>query len=99
MSVIVRVVVPADTEQFKAWVASDADMLVRVSEQGKAAGAIHHRFGIGDGEILIVDEWESAEAFQGFFASDEIAAAMQAGGAQGPPDVAFYEAIETADQF
>jgi heme-degrading monooxygenase HmoA len=99
MSVLVRVVVPGDTDQFKAWVASDADKLAEIGEQGRAAGCLHHRFALGDGEVLIIDEWESAEAFTTFFASDEIAAAMQAGGAQGPPDVAIYEAIETADQF
>jgi heme-degrading monooxygenase HmoA len=99
MSVIVRVVVPGDTEQFRTWITNDIDNIVALSQEGKAAGAIHHQFAIGDGEVLILDEWESAEAFEAFFARPEIAAAMQNGGAQGPPDVAFYEALETADRF
>jgi heme-degrading monooxygenase HmoA len=99
MSVLVRIVVPGDTEQFRAWVSSDAAKLAELGQQGRAAGCLHHRFAVGDGEVLIVDEWESAAAFETFFGSDEIAGAMQAGGAQGPPDVAIYEAMETADQF
>jgi quinol monooxygenase YgiN len=99
MSVLVRVVVPGDTDQFRAWVASDADKLAEIGEQGRAAGCLHHRFAVGDGEVLIVDEWDNSESFQAFFGSDEVAAAMRAGGAQGPPDVKIYAAIETADQF
>ncbi len=99
MSVIVRVVVPGDTEQFRTWITSEIDTVVALSQEGKAAGAIHHQFAIGDGEVLIIDEWDSAESFETFFARPEIAAAMAAGGAQGPPDVAFYEALDTADRF
>lgn len=36
---------------------------------GKAAGAIHHRFGIGDGFVAVIDEWESVEHFQKFFSN------------------------------
>lgn len=99
MSVIVRVVVPGDTEQFRTWITTDVDDIVALAQEGKAAGAIHHQFAIGEGEVLIVDEWESAEAFEQFFGRPEIAAAMQAGGAAGPPDIAFYEAVESADRF
>lgn len=78
---------------------SGAAQLTKLADRAKELGCIHHRFAIGDGEILVVDEWENAEAFHAFFADDEIASAMQAAGAQGAPDIAFYEAIETPDQF
>lgn len=67
MSVLVRIVVPADTDRFRAWTASETETLTRISNRGKELGAIHHRFGIGDAEVFVIDEWESAEAFQGFF--------------------------------
>jgi hypothetical protein len=68
--------------------ASEADLLQKISKQAKSQGAIHHRFGIGDGFVVAIDEWESAAAFNGFFADNaDIATAMQEGGAQGEPEV------------
>ncbi len=37
-----------------------------------APGAIHHRFGVGDGFVLVVDEWETIEQFQQFFSNPEL---------------------------
>ena len=50
-----------------------------INSRAKELGAIHHRFMAGaDGtEIIVLDEWESAEAFKKFFeASDDIRAMM-----------------------
>jgi hypothetical protein len=100
MTVLVTVTVPCDTDAFRAFAADNGDTLVAISQTGKEAGAISHRFGIGDGEVFVIDEWDSADAFLGFFeGNEEIAEVIQAAGATGPPAVAIYEAIETADQF
>jgi hypothetical protein len=100
MSVLITVTVPADTEAFRAFAADNPDALTAISSRGCELGAIHHRFGIGDGNVFVVDEWDSAESFQSFFEdNEEIAAVMQAAGASGPPQVSVYEALETADQF
>ena len=48
----------------------------KTTDQASAAGGIHHRFGIGDGSVLAVDERESVEqAFIGSIGADP-----------GPPD-------------
>ncbi|OHV37175.1 hypothetical protein BCD49_17720 [Pseudofrankia sp. EUN1h] len=61
---------------------------------------MHHRFVVGDGEVLAIDEWESVEAFQGFFASQAtIPALMEAAGVQGPPQVSVYQSLATVDAF
>ena len=100
MTVLVTVTVPCDTDAFRAFAADNGDAMVAIAETGKAAGAINHRFGIGDGQIVVFDEWDSADSFLGFFeGNEEIGAAMQGAGATGPPEIAIYEAIETADQF
>jgi hypothetical protein len=100
MSVVVTGKFPGDTEAFRRFIANRADLMVKISEDAKTRGAIHHRFAIGDGFVLIVDEWESMEAFQGFFMDNaDIATAMQESGAQGEPEFTFAEAVETADQF
>ena len=99
MSVLVTIKAAADTEQFRRFTETDGDLMVKIANDGKAQGAIHHRFGIGDGFVFVSDEWADAESFQRFFASEDIATAMQRGGIQGEPEVTIVEAIETPDQF
>jgi hypothetical protein len=100
MSVLVTVTIPCDTDAFVAIAAERADDMIAISSEGREGGAIHHRFGIGDGAVVVFDEWDSAESFQAFFADNAaIGELMQAAGATGPPEVAIYEAIETADAF
>ena len=96
MSVLITMKVPGDTEQFRRFV-QDEDRLRDISERAKAAGALHHRFGVGDGFVIVVDEWETAEAFQTFIAG--LGDVFRDAGAQGEPEVAITEAIATADQF
>src|SRR3954468_23901635 len=102
MSVVVNVRVPADTDQFRSFVtdSANADRLKSIADDGKAQGAIHHRCSIGDGFVLVVDEWERAEQFQGFFEGNEqIEALVREAGGQGAPEVTFAELVETPDQF
>lgn len=39
---------------------------LRASARSRDAGAIHHRFGTGDGLVQVIDEWETEEQFQQF---------------------------------
>ena len=100
MSVLVIATLKADKAAFERIVADRGEEMKAISARGKAAGAIHHRFGVGaDGTVVIIDEWSSGEAFQKFFSDPEIAAIMQDSGVQGPPEVLIVEALETLDQF
>jgi len=100
MSVLVIATMKADKTRFETVIADRGEDMKVISARGKAAGAIHHRFGMGaDGTVVILDEWSSAEAFQKFFSDPEIAAIMQDSGVQGPPEVLIVEALETPDQF
>ena len=100
MSVLVTLKVACDPEAFRAFAAEKPDVLVAIAEEGKSKGAIHHRFGVGDGFLLVIDEWESAAAFQGFFEGQEqIPTVMAAAGAQGEPEITFAEAVSSADEF
>jgi len=100
MSVLVTMRIEGDTEQFRRWVTTEEDFIRKISDDARARGAIHHRFGVGEGFVLIIDEWESVDAFQQFFGSNpDIGRAMQEAGARSEPVFTFAEAIETADQF
>jgi quinol monooxygenase YgiN len=99
MTVLVTMKVKGDTEQFRRWLETDADRLRELAKSAQAAGCLHHRFGVGDGYVTMMDEWQSAEAFQTFISSDEIVAAMRDGGAQAAPEVDITEAVASPDQF
>jgi heme-degrading monooxygenase HmoA len=100
MSVCIIVKLKVDPANMAKLFAERANELKAVSEQGKAAGAIHHFFAAGDGEVIIVDEWDSADSFQKFFQSNTtIPEIMQSAGVQGAPEFSFYESMDSPDRF
>jgi quinol monooxygenase YgiN len=84
---LIVMTVPGDTAQFEAFIAANGDHVAELSERAKASGCLAHRFAVGDGQIVVVDEWESAEQFQAFISSPEIQAVMGQMGARGEPQV------------
>ena len=100
MSVLVIARLMVDAAKFEDLVARRGDEMSPISQKGKAAGASHHQFVAGDGEVLIIDEWDEAEHFGAFFSSQpEIADLMADGGVEGPPEVSIYRVIDTPDRF
>ena len=83
----------------KLWEDRKADF-ESVQKEAVAAGAIHHRWGFGDGFVVIVDEWGDADSFHRFFQSNPtIPSLMQEAGVQGPPDFTIVESVTSPDQF
>jgi quinol monooxygenase YgiN len=100
MSVLIIAKFQGDTVTFRQSLTERADEYAKIAEESKAAGGLHHRFGIGDGYVLVVDEWESVEAFQSFMANPELQAFIgSVGGSPEPPEVIIAEAVASADQF
>ncbi|HEV3289029.1 MAG TPA: hypothetical protein VG123_08550 [Streptosporangiaceae bacterium] len=100
MSVIVIGKFQGDTATFRQALASRASEFEKVGEMARAAGGIHHRFGIGDGFVVVVDEWESVEHFQQFFGNPELQAFItSAGAAPAPPEMIISEAVASPDQY
>ena len=99
MSVLIIGKFPGDTAVFKKVLTDRTDELAGVAEKARAAGAIHHRFGVGDGFVIIMDEWESPQQFEQFFTRADIQALVGEMGASGPPDITVVEAIASPDQF
>lgn len=97
MSVLITGTIRVDPEAIRGLFESKREVFEAVAEKAKAAGALHHRFGAGDGEMLILDEWESAEAFMEFFGNQpEINALMQEAGVQGPPEFRVWQSMDDA---
>jgi hypothetical protein len=100
MSVLVYVKVAADTMTFQKALADRPDEFVSIKDRAEAMGAIHHRFGIGEGFVVAIDEWETAEAFHEFFGDPKMHEFISSIGAEsGPPEITITEAIPSADEF
>lgn len=51
----------------------------------------------GEGELVVIDEWETAEQFQSFFEGNpKVAKVTELVGVTGPPAVAIYNEVEAA---
>lgn len=100
MSVLVIGKFKGDTAKFRASFTERAGEYANIAEMAKAAGGIHHRFGIGDGYVMIVDEWESVEAFEKFFSNPDLQVFIgSVGAAPEPPELTVTEAVASPDQY
>jgi hypothetical protein len=101
MSILVIGKFQADTATFRQALTDRADEFRKISDSARAGGGLHHRFGIGDGFVVIVDEWETPEQFQQFFGHPELQAFIGSVGADptAPPEITISEAVASPDQF
>ena len=87
----------ADVEKAKAGLQANAALLEEITEDTKSGGLIHHTFVAGEGELVVIDEWGTAEQFQRFFEGNaKVAKITEAIGVTGPPAVAIYNEVEAA---
>src|SRR2546427_12842290 len=99
VTIIARFTTP-DLGRARQALASNAAVLEEVSARAKTLGARHHRFVESGGELLVIDEWDSAEAFQGFFTSDpQVPQIVEAAGIIGQPRVEVLNPVEAAGTF
>jgi quinol monooxygenase YgiN len=100
MSVLVTVKIKGDTAAFRQALADRAGEFEKISAASRAQGAIHHRFGLGDGFVLVVDEWESPGHFEQFFSNPDLQGFIASvGAAAEPPEITVAETVASADQF
>ncbi len=87
----------ADVEKAIAGLQANAALLEEITEDTKGGGIIHHTFVAREGELVVIDEWETAEQFQSFFEGNpKVAKVMESVGVSGPPAVAIYNEVEAA---
>jgi hypothetical protein len=100
MSVLVVAKFQGDTAVFRKALTDRAGEFAKYGEMARAAGGVHHRFGIGDGFVIVVDEWDSIEQFQQFFGNPDLQAFVGSTGADpAPPEVTVAEAVASPDQY
>ena len=102
MSVIVTIEFPGlQADKFMEAFQRDPERMKRISEDGRSQGAIHHSLTANADEILVVvDEWDSRENFDRFFATqEEIKGVMSDFEPSGPPIIRSYRVLDTSDRF
>jgi hypothetical protein len=102
MSVLVIMKFQGDVAKFKQAMADHGDQFAKMAEIARSSGAggIHHRFGVGDGYVLVVDEWESVEHFEKFSANPDLQALIATSGADAvPPEITIAQAISSPDEY
>lgn len=100
MSVLVIAKFQGDVARFRQALTDHAGDFAKMAENGRMSGGIHHRFAVGDGFVVVVDEWETAGHFEKFFTDPDVQALIAAAGAApGPPEITIAEAITSPDQY
>jgi heme-degrading monooxygenase HmoA len=100
MSVIVMGRIDIEPHVMKKLMEERADDFLAVEADSRSKGCLHHQFVVAGNEVGLVDEWETAEQFEQFFANQAtIGEIMQAGGATAPPKIAIYEVLPSPDRF
>ena len=101
MSVLIIGKYKGDVATFRKALADRPDEFAAWKVKAQAAGSLHHRFAVGDGHVVVVDEWESPEDFEKFFDNPDLQAFVASCGADtsAPPEITITEAIESPDQF
>jgi hypothetical protein len=100
MSVLVTVTIDGDTDKFRTSLTQKETEYRQIGQRARTAGAIHHRFGIGDRQILIVDEWTDQASYEQFFGESSLQQFIKEVG--GNPDTAVAtvtQAVSSPDQF
>jgi heme-degrading monooxygenase HmoA len=101
MSVLLTLLARGDAAELERRAAARPERMQQIVARAKQHGALSHSFyGSDDGQILVVDEWESEEGFRAFFAaSPEIPELMAEIGATEQPKLTFWRRLDTHDEF
>jgi hypothetical protein len=88
-----------DTAMFRQALTERAAEFEKISADARAQGSLHHQFGVGDGFIVLVDEWETLQQFQQFFSNPDLHAFIGSIGATGQPELTITETVASASQY
>jgi hypothetical protein len=99
MSVFMTLWAQGDPAAIERQAAEDPATLRSIADLARSHGCLSHRFFGRDGQILVVDEWESEDGFHAFFreAQDRIGPMMAAAGVTSEPAISFWRKLDTND--
>jgi heme-degrading monooxygenase HmoA len=100
MSVFVTLTVEADPDKAAQVMQANEARTQKINDHARGLGCIHHRFVGGDGVMMVMDEWDSADSFYKFFESDtDIPALLKDAGVSSAPDIKIWNRMDSRDEF
>jgi predicted ester cyclase len=89
-----------DVAELERRAAAAPEQMQALTRSALAHGLISHCFlGTDDGDIMVLDEWESPEGFEAFFAENpQIRALMAEVGVSEEPEIRFWRTLEVHDE-
>ena len=63
MSVVIAMKFQGDVATFRQAVTDRAEDFAKLAPAARASGGIHHRFAVGDGFVLVVDDGRASSTF------------------------------------
>jgi hypothetical protein len=97
--VIVRCTV-SDLSKALEWGQANGDIAEDITAYGKSLGQLGHRMLTDGKDIVVIDEWPDADAFNKFFAgAARMGEFLSGAGVVGEPQVTVLDAVDMAGQF
>ena len=80
--------------------AEDPARLRAITDYAERHGLIAHQFWGADGEVMVVDEWESRQDFEAFLQAEDadIKGVMDAAGMTDEPEFTYWHKLDTHDE-
>lgn len=100
MSVLMTLRLRGDAAKLEE-MAKDKDVMRNIVDRAKTHGLISHHFYGNDEEIMVVDEWPTAENFHAFFdeAQDDIRANLgSVADMEQGPQITFWRKLSVGDE-
>lgn len=99
MSVLMMLRLKGDATKLEQLSQERPSFFPDVTTKAKGLGLISHRFWATDAEILVIDEWETEEGFQTFFAgTPEVGEVMVSAGVTEEPVPTFWRPVAVGGQ-
>jgi hypothetical protein len=87
----------ADVQRAIAALQANAALMEEITEDTKDGGLTRQTFVAGEDELVVIDEWHTAEQFQSFFEGNaKVAKITEIIGVTGPPAITTDNEVEAA---
>lgn len=99
MNIMVTARLTESPERVRKLAGEDSPRLRFIDKASKACGCTRHRYVTVDGEVWLVEEWESPERFEAFFdGTPEFRQLLEEAGFKGyPEDIRLWEPLAGGD--
>ena len=99
MPVLMTLRAVGDPKELERRAAESPEVLQGLLDSARSHGVVSHYFyGTDEGDILVLDEWQSEEGFRAFYDANPQIQEMMAGvGVTAPPEIKFWRKLDTHD--